>query len=98
MEIYKYELPVTGGTFKIAMHEGARVLKLGVQGMSGARQMPVMWVLCDPDKVKTDYSFVFFGTGIKIPKEANTWKFEKLVYLDTLQLGQFVWHYFQIPK
>lgn len=80
--IYKYSLDICGVQI-IEMPAGARPLCIQVQ--NGAVQL---WAMVDSDKELEHRSIVMLGTGWRVEQP------EELDYIDTVQLGNFVWHFF----
>ena len=80
--IYKYELT---GPCEIYIPEYAAVLKCGVQD-----EKIIIWCLVETDRPTEKRCFSIVGTGQFI----NDTK--KLVYIDTVFIGRFVWHVFEI--
>lgn len=77
--IYKYPLEVIEEQ-TIDMHEGD-ILTLQLQDGK-----PVLWAEVDPSSI-SKVTILCYGTGQDI-------KEDRIIYLNTVQIGVFVWHYY----
>jgi hypothetical protein len=82
--VFKYPLPVQG-TVDILMPYGARILTIGAQG-----EDMFVWALVNPDLEleHQTHRFHIVGTGHPCPFSAHK-------HLETVIVGQFVWHVFE---
>ena len=69
----------------VSMQKGARVLSVGVQ--HGQIQV---WALVNPEAPKELRRFRIAGTGHPLEEEL-----ERLRFIGTVQMGDFVWHIFE---
>ena len=84
-KIYKYELNLGSGW--IELPKGAITRKLGVQGNA-----IFLWAEVDPREAeKESKCFEVFGTGHEIYEDMGIDR----VYVDTVFMGELVWHIYQ---
>jgi len=81
--IYKYQLFVTDAQ-QIEMFQDAKILCVQVQD-----GRPCIWAQGNPNLPYTRRKIRIFGTGNHIYDD------EFLVYLGTVQIGEFVWHVYE---
>lgn len=85
--IYKYNLPLDV-TFAIDMPAGARILDVQPQG-----SFISLWAIVDIDQTEiVTRSFQLVGTGHPIPMEHAS------EHIGTCQLGDYVWHVFELIR
>lgn len=86
MVIWKQELTVTD-LQTILFPDGAKILTVQTQF-----NRPCIWFLCDPNNNKVPRTFVIYGTGNPVNKEAANY-----TYIGTFQLddGRLVFHVFE---
>jgi hypothetical protein len=84
MTIWKYQLPIVGGSQQVAIPPTARVLTAQMQG-----GVPTMWVLLDPTHAVAEPRwFRWKGTGWELPDTPGE-------YVATVQDGALVFHLFE---
>lgn len=83
MIIYKYPLKVVEKQI-ISIPEDFQPLSLQIQN-----SVPVLWVKVNPTNQIKFYEILMTGTGIE-----TDYILYKYLYLGTVQLYSFVWHYF----
>ena len=81
--IYKYELMSDG---KLMLPNGATVLRVAAQG-----DAICLWAEVDPERSQLERYFEVFGTGHEIPEGMGIDR----VYLDTVFMGQYVFHVYE---
>lgn len=82
--IHKFRLPdVISG---VEMPRGAEILDIQRQG-----SYITLWAMVNTDLPKIRRMFQIVGTGHDIPAEPHR-------YLRTVQMGQFVWHIFELGE
>ena len=89
MNIWKYRLYI-GPLTVIEMPKGAEIL--AVQTQDGR---PCIWAIVDPDAPVELRTFEMCGTGHKMKELAED---ETRVYIGTVQIDRYVWHYFEIKE
>lgn len=83
--IHKYPLILMADQL-IQLPDGAVIRKVGLQ-----RDVLTLWAEVNSDnKVTTTRNIMVFGTGHEIYAKGK-----KLQYLDTVFVGEFVWHVFE---
>lgn len=85
--IWKYPLRVEQSQI-IEMPHGAELLSIQLQG-----DQPMLWALVDPHNSKATRAILMYGTGWEMPGGMSL----QLIYIDTVQIGALVWHYFDRP-
>ena len=70
----------------IQMPEGAEILAIQYQQGSVC-----IWALVDVNKRMVGRNIITLGTGHSIPEGERKYK-----YISTVQVGEFVWHYFEV--
>lgn len=86
MQVWKFSIGVGTGEQHVQMPTGARVLSVQLQD-----GMPQLWAVCDPTAAKVLRRIVAMGTGDDgAPADAP--------YIDTLQVGYAVLHYFDLGE
>lgn len=88
-QIWKIPLPFFSAltTFDIqtvSIPFGAEILKVAIQ-----KGDIYLWVLVRPDRQPEDRRFAIVGTGWDLKEES-------IVYIDTVFLGDFVWHIHEV--
>ncbi len=86
--IYKYSLPING-VQTILMPKGADILHVDHQDIDSSANACI-WALVDTDATPVPRHFKVFGTGHEFDLDTD-WQ-----YLNTYQIGGFVWHVFEI--
>ena len=81
--IHKFNLKIQY-TQEIEMSTGAILLRVQKQVTTG---LFALWALVDTDRPKEMRTVCIAGTGHQLPENWG-------VYLDTVQDGAFVWHFF----
>lgn len=81
--IYKYQTPVVD-VWQLELPRGAEILSAGTQG-----QLITIWAVVDPDAPLHSRPIHIYGTG-ELIKERET-----LRYINSVFMGQFVWHLFE---
>ena len=89
-KIFKYHIPLNlaigqYGTFNI-ISQGL-VLDILSAGLD-ANNKPCIWMVVDPEREGKAMTFSIIGTGHDAPTKTTS------IYLDTITVGQFVWHIF----
>ena len=85
MIIYKYPIELRDSQV-LSIPKGARELKVDVQ-----YDRIVMWAMVDQSQPKVDVVIKIHGTGHEMGDKQVT---DRLRYIDTVQLDNFVWHVF----
>jgi len=80
--VYKYL--VHSAVVLIDLPRGAKFLRAGVQG-----ENPVVWYEVDTALPEGRKTLEAVPTGSEVPRGG--------IYLDTVQIGQFVWHIYEVP-
>lgn len=80
--IWKFPLQVTREQ-TIQLEPAARILCVQMQD-----GVPCLWAMVDPEAQSFPRTIVCYGTGAHI-REKNL-----LTYIDTVQDGPYVWHFF----
>tara|TARA_Y100000310_G_scaffold151248_1_gene150820 strand:- start:944 stop:1216 length:273 start_codon:yes stop_codon:yes gene_type:complete len=83
--IWKYEIPVHP-TIHLEMPVGAEPLSVGNQNGDIC-----IWALVFDDRIKETRKFGVAGTGHPLQ-----WEMTAKSFIGTVQIGQFVWHVFEI--
>lgn len=84
--IYKYILPLLGGPQQIKLPQLHNILAIQVQN----REI-CMWAEVDTDSPLGVWRYEIIGTGWEIKYQGYDRE-----YLETVQVGSFVWHIYQI--
>jgi hypothetical protein len=86
MRIFKYVLPHSDGfgNFSLNLPIGARILSIQEQSL-----VYVLWALVDENADASARTISMIGTGWEIRGP------DTLVYINTIQQGSFVWHFFE---
>lgn len=82
--IWKYPLGIHH-TSEIPVPEGGQILSLQLQDNT-----PTLWIKVNPDAPKVFRMFLVVPTGGSFEDDEN------LKYIGTVQVEQFVWHYFEV--
>lgn len=86
MKIYKYTVAVGYRGLGVAvMPDGARILSIATQGTDF-----VAWALVDPSAEPKTFTLRLVQTGGTVPAEPEH------RYINTIQDGIFVWHFFEV--
>ena len=80
--IYKYELNITDRQ-RLSLFQHANFLDFQCQNNE-----IVFWMEVDPNDLIIERDFYIVGTGNPLPEEAN-------YYLQTVQVGEYVWHIYR---
>lgn len=89
--IWKYPMPVEnflGDDNSITLSIPEEFQFLTVQVQDG---VPTLWVEVDPESPKVEVKIAIVGTGGKVPDPST-------LYVGTVQLGGFVWHFYDIEE
>lgn len=83
LKIYKYTMTAYHEEQVLYLKGGARIKKLGVQG-----DRICLWAIVNPEAVSLERrTFLVIATGENVP--------EHTTYLDTVFMGDRVWHVFE---
>lgn len=88
LTVYKYPIEVKSH-FPLSLPDGARILKVDFQG-----DQLCLWALGDTNVKPVTRMIRVFGTGHPIGTENPNVTMNKLVFIDTVFHGPFVWHVF----
>jgi hypothetical protein len=82
--IYKYHLKLQDSTvIQLPVH--AEILKVAPQGDTG-----MLWAEVETDNSPEDRRFAVYGTGWPISNA------DRLQYIDSIFIGPFVWHVYEV--
>tara|TARA_R110000851_G_C12769468_1_gene533998 strand:- start:72 stop:332 length:261 start_codon:yes stop_codon:yes gene_type:complete len=81
--IYKYELKIASEQF-LRLPSGAEILSIQQQQQGSV----CAWVKLDTSKPMRDRKIVICGTGNSIEHEVTR-------FIETIQMGVMVWHFFE---
>ena len=87
--IYKYELQIED-SFWVEMPLGAKPVFVGVQVGASMDGKPMLWAEIDTKHEKREYLFHCVGTGHAAPYLSK--------YVGTVQIGEYVWHFYTYPE
>ena len=81
--IYKYPVPIDD-TFDLELPLGSEILTVQMQ-----KEIPQMWVVCNPGALKAVRHFYIYGTGMQVQ--------DNLIYIGSFQMleGNLIWHLFE---
>lgn len=85
--VLKWPLKITD-TQIIEMPRGSKALSVQIQEVPsglGKKLVPTLWTECDLDSKNTPVKIQVVGTGRPFNNHG-------LEYIDTVQIGEFVWH------
>ena len=85
MRVYKFHAPLSSSVFDANMNVGAKVLSAQMQG-----EDPVMWALVDTSKPMETRHFRWYATGEAFNQD------DAGGFVATVQMGQFVFHLFEV--
>lgn len=80
--IWKYSIPL--GRITLEMPQDSKILHVALQN-----DTICLWALVEPTAKKSGRTFQVVGTGHLCIESDET-------YLGTVQIGQFVWHVFEL--
>lgn len=85
--VWKY--PVEVGPNSLRIPRGARFLRLGWETPYDIQGRLVTWAEVDPDQPYERAQVEVVGTGFTVHAQ---WE-----YIDTVQVGSYVWHLYTVP-
>lgn len=96
--IYKYPIGDWHGTVDLEMPVCSTPISVGVQKQFNGEEMResmMLWAFVDDqeNRSKVGYHIHIFGTGHELPEY-----FDRLKFVDTVQMGQYVWHVYYDPN